>query len=132
MKIKPKTIGRLMLIPSILITLGSVIFLAFMILSVGEYITWISLSMLFAVGFLLFAIFTLYSSIRYIKKPFQKNKTKAYILIAAGTIFFLNRTLMVILDNVTGANPGAWFQPIIGLIGGSYLVLLGLGFLPQK
>ena len=131
--VKPKTLGKYMLIQSILIALGSIIFFVFMILSVGVYITWFSLSMLIASGFILFSSFALYTAVRYIKnKPFKKNKFLGYVLIAAGMAFFLNKLITVIFDNITGMNPGAWFQPVIGLVIGSYLLVFGLGFLIEK
>ena len=129
--IKAKTLGRYMLIPAILITIGCLVFLGLLvskIVTTGEYIDWAALSIPVAVIVVSFSAFTLYSSIRYIKsRPFKQNKILGYILIGSSLLFLLGTSAIAIF-NITGINPG-WLQPVIGFVVGLYLCLLGAGLI---
>jgi len=122
-----KKLGIVLLIPSILITLGSFAYALFVTVSIGTYITWYSPAIFVAIALLLFSIFTLWVSWRYIKnKPFRKNKYIGTFLILLGVIFFLYMLIPVIYSNVTQINPGGWARPFIGLIVGLFFTLLGM------
>ena len=129
--IKAKTLGRYMLIPSILIMIGCLVFMFFLvsrIITTGEYISWTALSTPVAVIVVGFSVFTLYSSIRYIRsRPFRQNRILGYILIGSSLLFLLSSSSIVIFNNITGVNPGGWLHPVIGFIAGAYLSLLGAG-----
>lgn len=129
--IKAKTLGRYMLIPAILITIGSLVFLAFLvsrIIATGDYIEWAALSIPVAVIAVSFSAFTLYSSIRYIRsRPFKQNKILGYMLIGSSLLFLLGTSAIAIF-NITGINPG-WVQPVVGFVIGAYLCLLGAGLI---
>ncbi len=122
-----KKLGIVLLIPSILITLGSFTYTLFVIASIGIYITWYSPAIFVAIALLLFSIFTLWISWRYIKnKPFRKNRYVGTFLILLGVICFLYMLIPVIYSNVTQTNPGGWARPIIGLTVGLFFILLGM------
>lgn len=129
--IKAKTLGRYMLIPAILITIGSLVFLVFLvsrIIATGDYIEWAALSIPVAVIAVSFSAFTLYSSIRYIRsRPFKQNKILGYMLIGNSLLFLLGTSAIAIF-NITGINPG-WVQPVVGFVIGAYLCLLGAGLI---
>ena len=132
--IKAKTLGRYMLIPAILITIGCLVFLVLLvskIVTTGEYIDWAALSIPVAVIVVSFSAFTLYSSIRYIKsRPFKQNKILGYVLIGSSLLFLLGTSAIAIF-NITGINPG-WLQPVIGFVVGAYLCLLGAGLISDN
>lgn len=132
--IKAKTLGRYLLIPAILITIGCLVFLGLLvskIVTTGEYIDWAALSIPVAVIVVSFSAFTLYSSIRYIKsRPFKQNKILGYILIGSSLLFLLGTSAIAIF-NITGINPG-WLQPVIGFVVGAYLCLLGAGLISDN
>ena len=131
--IKAKTLGRYMLLPAILITIGCIVFMYFLIsriMTTGEYISWTVLSVPVAVIVVGSSAFTLYSSIRYIRsRPFRQNRILGYILIGSSLLFLLSSSSIVLFNNITGVNPGGWLHPIIGFIVGSYLSLLGAGLI---
>ena len=131
--IKAKTLGKYMLIPSILIMIGCVVFMYFLItrmMTTGEYISWTALSAPVAVIVVSFSVFSLYSSIRYIKsRPFRQNIILGYILIGSSLLFLLSSSAIVVFNNITGINPGGWLHPVIGFVVGSFLCLLGAGLI---
>ena len=131
--IKAKTLGRYMLIPAILITIISLVFVGLLvsrIITTGEYIDWISLSTAVVVGAVVFSAFTIYTSIRYIKdRPFKQNKILGYLLIGSSLLFLLGTSAIVIFNNITWIDPGGWLQPVIGFVIGAYLCLLGAGLI---
>ena len=131
--IKAKTLGRYMLIPAILITIISLVFVGLLvsrIITTGEYIDWISLSTAVVVGAVVFSAFTIYTSIRYIKdRPFKQNKILGYLLIGSSLLFLLGTSAILIFNNITWIDPGGWLQPVIGFVIGAYLCLLGAGFI---
>jgi len=122
-----------MLIPSILIMIGCVVFMYFLItrmMTTGEYISWTALSAPVAVIVVSFSVFSLYSSIRYIKsRPFRQNIILGYILIGSSLLFLLSSSAIVVFNNITGINPGGWLHPVIGFVVGSFLCLLGAGLI---
>jgi hypothetical protein len=134
--IKAKTLGKYMLVPSILIMIGCMVFMVFLvsrIITTGEYISWTALSAPVAVIVVGFSAFTLYSSIRYIRsRPFRQNRILGYILIGSSLLFLLSSSSIVIFNNITGVNPGGWLHPVIGFIAGSYLSLLGAGLISDN
>ena len=131
--IKAKTLGKYMLIPSILIMIGCVVFMYFLItrmMTTGEYVSWTALSAPVAVIVVSFSVFSLYSSIRYIKsRPFRQNIILGYILIGSSLLFLLSSSAIVVFNNITGINPGGWLHPVIGFVVGSFLCLLGAGLI---
>jgi len=128
-----KKLGIMMLAISILITLTSLVFTFFAILSIGTYITWYSSTILAAITFLLFSTFMLWVSWRYIKnKPLRKNKRAGISLILLGIIYFLSKLIPVIYYNVTKIDSGGEFQPIIGLIVGLFFILFGIGLIKNE
>jgi len=131
--IKAKTLGRYMLVPAILITIGCIVFMYFLIsriMTTGEYISWTVLSVPVAVIVVGSSAFTLYSSIRYIRsRPFRQNIILGYILIGSSLLFLLSSSAIVVFNNITGINPGGWLHPVIGFVVGSFLCLLGAGLI---
>ena len=131
--IKAKTLGRYMLIPAILIAISSLVFLVLLvsrIITTGEYIDWISLSTAIIVGTVIFSVFAMYTSIRYIKdRPFKQNKILGYLLIGSSLLFLFGTSAIVIFSNITWIDPGGWLQPVIGFVIGAYLCLLGAGLI---
>lgn len=134
--IKAKTLGRYMLIPSILIMIGCLVFMYFLIskiIETGDIIDWTTISIPVAVIVISFSVFTLYTSIRYIRsRPFRQNRILGYILIGSSLLFLLSSSSIVIFNNITGVNPGGWLHPVIGFIAGAYLSLLGAGLISDN
>ena len=131
--IKAKTLGKYMLVPSILIMIGCLVFMFFLIsriINTGEYISWTALSVPVAVIVVAFSVFSVYTSIRYMKsRPFKQNKILGYILIGSSLLFLLSSSSIVIFNNITGINPGGWLHPVIGFVVGLFLCLLGAGLI---
>ena len=78
---------------------------------------------------LLFLIFAIYAGVRYVRnRPFKRNEIAGLLFILVGVLSFMNKFAAVLYGNITGANPGAWLQPVLALPWALLYVLLGLGF----
>ena len=130
-KFNPRTLGIFMLIPSILIVITSILYTVVVILGIGYYITWFSLPVFISLGYLLFAAFTLYTSIRFIRnRPFKRSRTLGNILIFGGALYFFYRLSTVIYWTVIYWSPGhsiPWLRILLILLLSTFFVSLGFG-----
>ena len=132
--LKSRTLGVLMIIPSILMLFWVVISSGFMTLwgfghgvGISRMMPFILLSILK----LLLVVFACYASIRYIKnKPLRQNKTLGIIFIIVGILFFIYESSVHF--DITGINPEGEARAVLAFVWGLILLLLGMGLINCK
>ncbi len=134
--LKSRTLGVLMLMPSILMLIWIVVSSGFMTLwglGHGVGILWMMPFILLSILKLSLVVFALYASIRYIRnKPFRQNKTSGIILIIVAILYFIFESSTGIHFNITGVNPGGEARAILAFGWGLILFLLGMGLINCK
>lgn len=134
--IKNKTIAFLLLIPAVIISLGTIL-LAYGLASFGfaSGVSPFQLLPLFFVSFffLSFSGTIIYISFRYFKNnPFKQNKGLGKFLVFGSLAYFIYQLIICILSNLTG-NEGGFAGPIIAFLLLLILFPLGLSLLfPQN
>ena len=125
---KSETIGRFLLIFSILILLVTICLVSFLTLfglETGVNIITMAPFFLLSIVALAFSVFGIYVGIRYIKrKGFKQNKQMGKLLIIFGLSYFIFTLIAFIFSNLTG-NLGGWLQPVIAFL--STLISFPLG-----
>ncbi|MFA6458412.1 MAG: hypothetical protein WCV72_03430 [Patescibacteria group bacterium] len=129
---KPKLIGTLLAVSTILLLLWIIVF------SIGGTLFGIGsgADMLVLLPFwilstfqLLVLSFSFYLSLKLLRGqdlPIKKNNTVAFGLIAIGVVYFIYNFANIIYNNTSGINPGGEIRPVLAFLWGMVFVSFGI------
>ncbi len=128
--IKPRIIGCFVLLPAILIILGTIMAVlfvpAFAFASGVNFLAIIPFLILIFFSFLLSGI-CIYIAFRYFKnKPFGKNRTLGQLFVYLPLVYLLYSLLICLVSNLTG-NFGGFGPTLMAILFTFILLPLGLG-----
>ncbi|MBU1895710.1 hypothetical protein KJ641_02475 [Patescibacteria group bacterium] len=127
-----KTLGILIIIPTILLLAWSIIFsVVITLFGMGSGVNFIALLPFLGLTLIKIVILSLafQLALKLIKEKsaVPQNKNLSILLIVIGILYFAQGVFAVLYNNITGLNPGGWAQSVLAFLWGLILVLVGMG-----